>query len=237
MGSWLQEPSNRSVLSAVVLPRAGQRCDKAKLFFGFQLIALSCFPRPGISPGFAVMKVWQLHCRSNFEALTLKESRGSIFMCLSLSCQNVDGCSSRVLRNVGRELCPQGEGATCCEAVVGFVPQCDLRTRSALQAGTRNWWCLETEISYCRSLKCWCRRGCEGAAGCSAWPCWGVPMCSVLCSDLEAEEQSLALGTWFCCMQGRCVQTDENRLWSKYSTAISVSICSCEILLKQGGKL
>lgn len=45
MGSWLQEPSDRSVLSAVALPRVGQRCDKAKLCFVFQLIALSCFPK------------------------------------------------------------------------------------------------------------------------------------------------------------------------------------------------
>lgn len=90
-------------------------------------------------------------------------------MCLSLSCQNVDGCSLRVLRTVGCELVPRGEWATCCRAVVGFVPQRDLRACSALQAGTRNWWCPEMEISYCRSLKCWCTRSCEGAAGCSTW--------------------------------------------------------------------
>lgn len=97
------------------------------------------------------MKVRRIHCWSNFEALTLIESRGSIFTHFTLSCQNVDGCSLHVLRNIRHELCPRGEGPHAVGLWLGLCHSetSGLTARSRQPQGIRGalkWRCPIAEV-------------------------------------------------------------------------------------------
>lgn len=98
-------PRSGSGLGGVVLAHTmGKRCNKAGFALFSSLLPYPfSFPclGPGISLGFAVIKVQQLHCRSKFEALILKESRGSLLTYFTLSCQNIYGQSLSVWRFFG----------------------------------------------------------------------------------------------------------------------------------------
>lgn len=72
------------MLAGVVLPPGlMEGCDKTSLRSDLQCAAVasaSSCPGPGISPGFAAIKVQRTHRRSGFEALILQEYRGSLFI-------------------------------------------------------------------------------------------------------------------------------------------------------------